>query len=336
MCLSYDEILNNLALPDDIRDLLNPSLQSLGYDLKSVTGHDMTGKPYQYFQAGNGNGGGGTHKARNIIFVENLQEKGCASTVMPLGFLFNNRTNPLMIFSKGEYVHPAYNEMAKMWKSMGPEDVKIFSSFEIGLIESVRNDPQESSLKVKEYMGLPGDLQAAQPAQPATKPALAAPDVVKVFVSYSHKDEQYLGEDSLFGYLSGLKQQGAEFWWDGEIPVGSKWDEVIKGRISQSHIAVLLISQSFLNSDYCRNEEVPKFLLEAETRGLIVFPVMLSPCAWNLHAWLKERQFIPAGKTIAQDFKDEGDRLGLFKNILDQLLAHIETIRGKNGPRVND
>jgi hypothetical protein len=37
---------------------------------------------------------------------------------------------------------------------------------------------------------------------------------VHIFVSYSHRDAQYIQDDSLLGFLKGLEREGAMFWDD--------------------------------------------------------------------------------------------------------------------------
>ena len=37
---------------------------------------------------------------------------------------------------------------------------------------------------------------------------------IKIFISYSHQDKQYLQKDSLLGFLQGLERENIEFWTD--------------------------------------------------------------------------------------------------------------------------
>lgn len=156
---------------------------------------------------------------------------------------------------------------------------------------------------------------------------------IKVFVSYSHQDAKFLEQRSLLGTLKGLESEGVEFWTDRAITAGNKWDDEIKKRISASHIALVLVSQPFLDSAYCQNTEVRIFLEEAETRGLVIFPIMLSRCEWERHEWLRHRQFLPSdGKNIEEHFTNAGKRQRLFYEIRQHLRAQIEDRRA-NFPR---
>jgi len=149
-------------------------------------------------------------------------------------------------------------------------------------------------------------------------------EAIKIFVSYSHKDAGYLEDDSLFGFLKGLERDQVVFWTDRQILAGELWDKVVKTNIQQSDMALVLVSQSFLDSPYCQDVEIQGFL--QGTTHLI--PVILSPCEWRRHAWLSSRQFLPAGdQTIEEHFQDPGRRKRLFLEIREHMRKLVTKIR---------
>jgi len=153
---------------------------------------------------------------------------------------------------------------------------------------------------------------------------------VKVFVSYSHRDSRYVdsGEYSLVEYLKGLEQEDVEFWTDRSLVSGENWDEKIKSRIRDTDIALVLVSQAFLDSAYCAATEVRGFLERCKDGGLVIFPVILSPCEWERFAWLKSRQFLPInGETIEENYISAGNRKRLYHNIRQDLRKCIDGIR---------
>jgi hypothetical protein len=87
---------------------------------------------------------------------------------------------------------------------------------------------------------------------------------------------------------------------------------------------VQLVSQAFLNSDYCQNVEI-KQLLAQQTH---LMPVILSACEWQHHEWLRSRQCLPGGNdTIEEHYTEPGSRNRLFLEILGQLRKRVEIIR---------
>lgn len=150
----------------------------------------------------------------------------------------------------------------------------------------------------------------------------------KVFVGYSHHDKKYLNEASLIGYLKGLQHEGiADFWSDERITTGDLWDVEVQAKINESHVALLLVSQWFLNSPYIQNREIPRFLEKRKRDGLIIFPIIVSACEWTEHVWLKETQFLPRdGENIESHFAEEGKRLELFLQVRRDLRSQINRL----------
>lgn len=154
---------------------------------------------------------------------------------------------------------------------------------------------------------------------------------IRVFVSYSHQDKKYLEKGSLLGYISGsLEAEGFEFWYDKRIGAGEMWDEMIRNEIKRTDIALLLVSQAFLNSPFCKNVEVRQFLEKRRKAGLIIFPVILSPCDWESYEWLAHTQSIPGeGESISRHYTSVGKRYELFRKILVELRAHGRAIKAE-------
>ena len=151
------------------------------------------------------------------------------------------------------------------------------------------------------------------------------PETVTVFVSYSHNDAAYLEDDSLLGYLKkGLAQENVALWTDCSIRVGDSWDKAIKANIQEADIALVLVSQNFLDSEYCQNVEIKGFLAHKSH----LFPIILSACEWRRHEWLCSRQFLPGGDaTIEEHYTDPGRRKRLWLEIRQQLRERVELIR---------
>lgn len=164
---------------------------------------------------------------------------------------------------------------------------------------------------------------------PLRQKEAAGQSSVRVFVSYSHQDSKYLDSDSLLGYLSGLEREQFEFWHDRRIKAGDLWDDTIRTEIERADVALVLVSQAFLNSRYCMDKEVELFLQRRRDSGLKIFPVILSPCDWESHDWLTTTQFEPReGKSIVRHFKNKGSRDELFLRIFQRLREMGREITG--------
>jgi TIR domain len=117
-------------------------------------------------------------------------------------------------------------------------------------------------------------------------------DRVKVFISYSHKDE--IWKDRLLTHLSVLDHEGLlHVWTDRRIEVGASWQAKINEAMSDSRVAVLLVTANFLTSEFILNQEVPRLLQLHAQGGMLVLPLLARPCPWKLVSWLAPRQVRP-------------------------------------------
>jgi hypothetical protein len=123
-----------------------------------------------------------------------------------------------------------------------------------------------------------------------------------VFISYSHRDKDLLGP--LTAQLKTLEQAGLlEVWADTRIDAGDKWYPEIEEAMKRAAVAVCLVSEYFLSSDFCTKQEVPFLLRRAADDGLLIVPVLLSECVWEAHRWLKDTQMLPGeGQSVRTHF----------------------------------
>jgi MinD-like ATPase involved in chromosome partitioning or flagellar assembly len=116
------------------------------------------------------------------------------------------------------------------------------------------------------------DKSISQPEQPK-KP-------VRVFLSYSHKDEVL--RDELIKYLSVFKRQGLiAAWHDRQISAGTEWQSEISAKLEEADIILLLVNADFLASDYAYDIEIQRALERHESGEARVIPIILRPCAWQ-------------------------------------------------------
>lgn len=159
---------------------------------------------------------------------------------------------------------------------------------------------------------------------------------IRVFMCYSHADKKHL--NLFLEYIEPtLKKEGFMFWHDQKLRTSENWDTSIKSEINRADISIVLVSQSFLNSDYCQRIEVPEFIKLRKDTGLKIFPIILSDCDWETHSWLSSIQFQPRdGKTIKGNYKTPEKRASLYKEILADLRYLGNEIKEKRIEELRD
>src|SRR6266702_5493899 len=120
---------------------------------------------------------------------------------------------------------------------------------------------------------------------------------VEVFYSYAQKDEKL--RNALVEHLSTLRRQGyISEWHDRQIVAGTDWAQEIDAHLHSASLILLLISPSFIASDYCYSIEMQLALERHQARQARVVPIILRPTDLR-DTPFAALQFLPAhGKAI--------------------------------------
>ncbi len=99
---------------------------------------------------------------------------------------------------------------------------------------------------------------------------------LEVFFSYAHEDDDLRRQ--LVEHLSTLQRQGViADWHDRRIQAGQRWGDEIDEHLGSARIILLLISPSFMASDYCYEQEMTRALEREASGEARVVPVILRP-----------------------------------------------------------
>ncbi len=120
---------------------------------------------------------------------------------------------------------------------------------------------------------------------------------VNLFFSYAPEDDEL--RVRLEKHLAVLKREGAiRGWSDRMISAGEEWKGEIDRRLDEADIILLLVSASYLASDYCYDVEVSRALERHERGQATVIPVILRPCDWKNAPFGKLRALPSNGQPV--------------------------------------
>jgi len=128
--------------------------------------------------------------------------------------------------------------------------------------------------------GDPGNIVSAAGTSSPTSATAGINVPIRLFYSYSHKDETL--RDELEEALALLKRQGLiSGWHDRKIGAGDEWKGAIDKNLEEAQVVLLLVSASFLASDYCWDVETKRAVERHDQGEAKVIPVILRPCDWH-------------------------------------------------------
>lgn len=123
----------------------------------------------------------------------------------------------------------------------------------------------------------------------------------KGFISYAHADRLYFNlTHKGISVHSRHLDISWDIWDDSQIPIGSMWHTAIQEKVKECDFSVLLISSSFLYSEYIKENELKEFICKDYCGEFLIFPILIDPCTFYSHPEISQRQF----------FMSKGDEFG--------------------------
>ncbi len=148
---------------------------------------------------------------------------------------------------------------------------------------------------------------------------------VKIFLSYSHKDEKYKNE--LVNHLNALMRSGIiEKWDDRRIEAGEVWEKAMLKHFNEADIILCLISASFISSDYCYDIEMQGALKRQRAGQARVIPILLKDCDWK-NTPFHELQIIPRDAQAILSYPSKRDRI--YTKIVREIERVIATLKNE-------
>lgn len=154
-------------------------------------------------------------------------------------------------------------------------------------------------------------------------------DSISIFYSYAHEDERL--RKKLDKHLVLLQRQGLiSTWYDRKITAGTEWANEISTHLNNAQIILLLVSSSFLASDYCYSNEMAQALERHNAGTARVIPIILRPVDWQ-GAPFRQIQALPtdARPITGREWRNQDEA---FADVAQGIRKVIEQLKEKIGP----
>lgn len=152
---------------------------------------------------------------------------------------------------------------------------------------------------------------------------------LKVFISYSHKDEEFRVE--LEEHLALLRREGQiSSWHDRKILPGQDWAREIDRELESAELILSLVSSTFIASDYCYAVEMNRALARHQAGEAEVVPILIRPCDWQSAPFAKRQMLPKDGRAVSQwENRDEAwaDVASGLRRAVAAIRARRETVK---------
>jgi hypothetical protein len=143
---------------------------------------------------------------------------------------------------------------------------------------------------------------------------------VRAVISYSHDDTLLL--EKLHKHLAVLRRRSfLTTWTDREILAGVI-DEHVEREWEAAELYLVLVSASFINSNYCYEREFKRALERCRLGQAVIVPIILRECDWSIPELRQFKAFPADGKPVTSKYWHNEDEA--FTDIVSGLRKLIE------------
>jgi hypothetical protein len=142
---------------------------------------------------------------------------------------------------------------------------------------------------------------------------------LKVFISYADPDQEF--KQALLKQLAILQRQGAITTWDkSQLQANEDEQQAIQMIIEECQIALLLLSEDYLQADFTRSVVLPRLLARKVKENIRILPIIVRPCEWESIAELKNFTIMPDNCVPLSHFpQTTGERAEVWTQIAEQI-----------------
>jgi hypothetical protein len=153
-----------------------------------------------------------------------------------------------------------------------------------------------------------------------------SPESVRIFISYPHEDHKW--KEELLAHLGWLKHSGTvDAFSDDQILAGEEWSPLIKRKLNEADIIILIISHFFMGSSYSTKVELQQAIEQHGRGSSRVIPIIASASDWKAMPISQLQAFPKDEQNNLKPLKDWGrKRDHAFAAITRQIRAIVDQV----------
>ena len=161
---------------------------------------------------------------------------------------------------------------------------------------------------------------------------------IKIFVSYAHSNEDWIAKEGKFKLIPWLERQlhgRVDIWTDHALKqqIGEEYTKLIRDKIMQADISILLISQDFVSSQYITDIELPLIRQCYMVGTMKIVPLLITSLTQkgkDKISWIFDLQTYPNDtKPLINFFNHDAEWEKIKVEILEGIENKIDSIEHK-------
>lgn len=120
-------------------------------------------------------------------------------------------------------------------------------------------------------------------------------------------------------------------WSDDELTTGTEFDPVIREKLEEADLILLLLSPSYCQSDYCWNVELQRAMERHDAGQARAIPILLRPMKWDV-LQINKYTIIPKNLIAVTSWPNIDEALAETTREIDRVIDDVENHKRLSTP----
>jgi len=125
-----------------------------------------------------------------------------------------------------------------------------------------------------------------------------------VFISYCRVDIEWKRKIENSLKILRFERIPPVIWSDENLYTGEHWKDTLNDKLENAEIALLIVTKSFISSEFIRQKELPTLRRRERDSELTIMPLLVESCNYILVPELEKLNFRPRNRNTFEELKD--------------------------------